>query len=337
MSVGKSEEAKLTEPGERFVAVPFETQDYVSKQYGDARIDCYITEPTKGVLASTGLMLLIHGWGNDGSVSYRDDAAFYADEFDFVVVRVEYRDCGREAHHPESPRTFDRPYDFSKLQTIDSLRAAHAALERYPHLDRRRLVLWGGSQGAHIAAQCLVFAPELWSAAVLCCGLYIPLTFERQVAGGFAWDVRNYPGMGFVEYALGPGTTFDCEREFDIRNTVRNAHLISGNVPVAIIHGTVDDNVDIRHAVELHARMRALGKRSTFVPIPNGDHGLGGAELEDENSRLKATLKHASHLLSGRRHSPGTWKPDVHIPVTGGEFRVCHSSAGPSLNFVAGA
>ena len=318
---------------QRHRTIAFETQDYVSKQYGDARIDCYVTEPSPGVTPSTGLMLLIHGWGNDGSVSYREDAEHFADAFDFVVVRVEYRDCGREAHHPEAPLTFDRPYDFSKLQTIDALRAAWNVLEHYPDVDRRRIVLWGGSQGAHIAGQCLIWQPELWSAAVLCCGLFIPMTYDQQVAGGFTWDVKNKPGMGFVEYALGEGQSFDTKREFDIRNTVRNAHLIANDVPIAIIHGTVDDNVDIRHAVELYARLSAHGKTVSFHAVAGGDHGLAGAEGSDENTRRKATLKHASGLLSQRRLAPGNWNNRVSIPVTGGSYSIICETAGPTLTF----
>ncbi len=323
----------LTESTDRHQTVAFATQDYVSHCYGDARIDCYVTEPIAGVRETTGLLLLIHGWGNDGSVSYREDAAFHADEFDFVVVRVEYRDCGREAHHPEAPLTFDRPYDFSKLQTIDSLRAAAAALARYPQLDRRRIALWGGSQGAHIAAQCLVFAPTLWSGAVLCCGLYAALTNEQKLEGGFIWDVRNHPGLGFVEYALGPGLTWDEPHEYDIRSAIRNAHLMPAGVPIEIVHGTVDDNVDIRHAVELYARLRAHDKLVAFHAVANGDHGLGGAEAHDENSRMKATLKHASRALTHVRSTPGTWPDAVTIPVTGGTYRITYPLEGGTLHF----
>ena len=182
----------------RIKTITFPTQDYVSRQHGDATIDGYVTEPAQGVTDQTGFLLLIHGWGNDGSVSYEEESIEFADLFDLVVTRVEYRDCGREAHHPEPGVTFDRPYDFSKLQTIDALRAAKATLDRYPDLDRTRMMLWGGSQGAQIAAQCLVFAPTLWSAAVLCCGLYHPYTFDRQQEDGYAFDMVHYPGSGFI-------------------------------------------------------------------------------------------------------------------------------------------
>lgn len=321
---------------DRIERIAYPTQDYVSRQYGDSRIDCYVTTPTHGVREKTGHLLLVHGWGNDGSVAYEDESLDFSDRFDLVVTRVEYRDCGREAHHPIPPATFDRPYDFSKLQTVDALRAMWATLARYPNLDRRRFFLWGGSQGAHIAAQCLVFAPELWAGAVLCCGLYRAMTYEQTVAGGYRYDVVHYPGYGFVEYALGLGETFPAEHEFDIRNSIRNAHLIPAGIPIALIHGTVDDNVDIRHAVELYARLLTHGRDARLFAIAGGDHGLGGAENPDLDTRAKATLRFASAILAGRRTEPARLPaaPTV-IPVTGGSYEVRFAEEGPSLVFIA--
>lgn len=311
----------------------FRTQDYTGKVHGDDRIDCYVTTPDSGVTESTGFLLLIHGLGNDGKVAYEADSRFYANEFDLVVTRVEYRHSGREAHHPVAPQTFDKPYDFSKLQAIDCLRAAKATLDRYPQLDRRRMILWGGSQGAHLSAQCLVFAPELWSAAILCCGLYLVMPYERQVELGFAYDCRQYPGVGFHEYTRDPTDWFTEQHEFEIRSPLRHAHLMPPDVPIALIHGTLDDNVDIRHAVELYARLLAHGKETRFVPISLGNHLLAGAEAEDENTRLKASMKHARDLFSRRRATPGVWPRETEIPVTGGCYRVTFGNEGAALHF----
>jgi len=106
-----------------------------------------------------------------------------------------------------------------------------------------------------------------------------------------------------------------------------------GDVPIEIIHGTVDDNVDIRHAVELYARLRAQDKRVAFHAIANGDHGLGGAESDDENTRLKATLKHARHALTRVRSTPGTWPDEVVVSVTGGTYRIGYPTEGATLRF----
>lgn len=319
----------------RIRVCPFETQDYQSRQYGDARIDSYVTEPAGGVNRETGLLLLIHGWGNDGQAAYAEESLAYADQFNLVVTRVEFRQCGREAHHPEPGKTYDQPYDFSKLQTIDCLRAAYATMAQYPQIDRSRLMIWGGSQGGHLGAQCLVFAPHLWALAVLNCGVYLPLTGDQSRDLGFGLDLKsNAAGLGFVETALGAGATFTPAEE-DIRNPWKNAALMSPQTPVILIHGTLDTTVDIKHSVFLHARLLGLGHPVAFYAIENGDHSLQAAAFPDENSRWKATLKYASHALqSSRRSAVNLFQTEpTRIPVRGGTFSVSFSFSGPTLTF----
>lgn len=317
----------------RIQVCPFETQDYCSRQYGDARIDRYVTEPAGGVNSQTGLLLLIHGWGNDGQAAYADDSLVYADQFNLVVTRVEFRHCGREAHQPAPGKTYDQPYDFSKLQTIDCLRAAYATLAQYPQIDRSRLLIWGGSQGGHIGAQCLVFAPHLWALAILNCGLYLPLTGREARNIGFCFDLQaNENGSGFVEHALGIGNTFTPAEE-DIRSPWKNAALMSPHTPVILIHGTLDTTVDIKHSVFLQARRLGLGYPVSFYAIENGGHSLKEASFEDENSRLKATLKYASLALKKSRRANVDLFPTqaTQIPVRGGSFSVSYPISGPIL------
>lgn len=320
---------------DRIQRIPFATQDYVSVQYGDGRIDMYVTEPAGGVRESTGLLLLLHGWGNDGCEAYAADSVAFADGFDLVVTRVEYRQCGREASAPLPGETYDMPYDFSRLQTIDCVRAAYATLARYPQIDRTRLLLWGGSQGGHLGAQCLVFAPHLWALAVLTCGLYLPMTHAQSMAAGFH-DLSARPGCGFVECALGAGETF-APAEEDIRNPLRNAGLMPAATPVILIHGTHDETVDIRHSVWLYARLLGLGRPVRFYAVEGGDHGLVWATFEDENSRLKATLKYAADALREARRPDAYAVPGapVRIAVRGGTYRVDYPPDGPVLRWMA--
>ena len=236
----------------RIKTIPFATQDYISVQHGDERIDMYVTEPAGGVTPSTGMMLLMHGWGNNGMEAYAQESLEYADQLDLVVTRVEYRNSGREARNPLPGSTTDMPYDFSKFQTIDCLRAAYATLQLYPQISRERLILWGGSQGGHLGAQCLIFAPHLWALAVLTCGVYVPLTYDEAQAQGFSLDLRMHPGNGFVQAALGVENRFEPAEE-DIRNPVRNATLMPENVPVILLHGTGDQTVDARHSMSMYA------------------------------------------------------------------------------------
>lgn len=318
----------------RIQTVPVATQDYVSVQYGDERIDTYVTEPARGVKSTTGFLLLIHGWGNDGSAAYAEDSIVYADEFDLVVTRVEFRQSGREARTEYPGGRYDSPYDFSKLQTIDCLRAACATLARYPQIDHSRLLLWGGSQGAHLCAQCLVFAPHLWAMAVLSCGLFQPLTQSQTQQGGFAFDLRDSTGSGFVEAALGDGQTFSPAEE-DIRNPLLNASLMPPDVPVVLIHGTNDQTADIRHSVMMYARLLGLHRPVQFYAIETGDHGLALATFKDEDSRLKATFKYVSPTFRSARRKDVNLTPiePVRIPVRGGTFEVSYPQSGPTLKW----
>ena len=319
----------------RIQTIPVAVQDYVSVRHGDDRIDMYVTEPAAGVKSGTGLMLLLHGWGNDGSVAYAEDSVAFADRCDLVVTRVEYRHSGREARNPAPDRPYDVPYDFSKLQTIDCLRAAYATLRLYPQIERKRLILWGGSQGGHLGAQCMIFAPHLWALAVLTCGLYLPMTGADAQSMGFGMDLRATPGRGFIECALGPGNTF-VPAEEDIRNPWRNAALMPPGVPVFLIHGTQDETVDIKHSVFMYARLLGLGRPARFYAIENGNHALVWSTFKDEDSRLKATLKYAGDSLLSARRPDATLRPSgpVRIPVRGGAFEVSYPDDGPTLGWL---
>jgi len=312
---------------DRVQTVPFRTQAYRSVRHDSEFIDMYVTEPAAGVRETTGLLLLIHGFGNDGMLAYESESMDFADRFDLVVTRVEYRLCGRESHHYDQIPRIDVPYDLSKMQTIDCLRAAYATLARYPRIDRSRLYIWGGSQGAHIGAQCLIFAPHLWALAVLLCGIYQVLTPGEVRRMGFGMDrtMRGEPGL--IERAWGGGDPLE-PHELEIRDPYRNASMMPAQAPIALIHGTMDDAADIKHSVFLYARLLALGRDARFFAVDMGNHGLNGARRDDENTRLKATVKYAGDLLQEARRPDVQLEPpeSVRIPVTGGVYVVDYFS-----------
>ncbi|MCC6704374.1 MAG: alpha/beta fold hydrolase [Thermomicrobiales bacterium] len=324
----------MTTPA-RIQTIPFPTQDYRSRVYGDRRIDCYVSVPSMGVTSSTGLLLMLHGRGANGQVSLEAESLDLSDRFDLVVTRVEYRQSGRESADGGDTGSFDKPYDYSKLQVVDCLRAARTTLDRYPEIDRRRLILWGGSQGGHIGGLCLIYAPDLWSAAMLCSGPSRLFSSINKQEEGFAWDLRGYGGQTLWELTRDPADQHVPEHEFDIRNLLLHAARFPDGVPVALIHGTHDDIVDIRHATELTAKLRMLGKRADLVPIYRGNHLLNTAPAQDENSRVKACVKYTPHLFTHRRPESGRWPRETVIPVTGGTYRVTFGHEGATLQFEA--
>jgi hypothetical protein len=52
-----------------------------------------------------------HGWGNDSSLAYREQAEEFADRYNLVVVRVKYRDVD-ERRATRLSATYDIPYTF---------------------------------------------------------------------------------------------------------------------------------------------------------------------------------------------------------------------------------
>ena len=325
---------------ERIRTLPFHTQAYQSRTYGDDRIDAYLTTPAKGISDNTGILLLLHGWGNNGQEAYADDSLIYADRYDLLVVRVEYRHSGREmrlAGHElpvTQPTTYEIPYDCSKLQTVDCLRALAAAFDAFPAIRRDRIVLWGGSQGAMLTAQCLVFAPRTFSLAILVAGAFHPTSRDDVLHKGYSLDVRSADGtqVGFEEHALGPGRRFsDAERE--IRSPFLHADLMPGNIPLHLIHGVADNTCDIRNTTRLYSLLRRHGKTAFFHPITGGNHGLEGA-APDEDTRLKATLKYvpdADWQVHRNLADDFTFDHDLPVITSGGTFRMQYRAGIPTL------
>lgn len=317
---------------ERTITVPFITQDYQSRIYGDNRVDAYITSPSGGVSSNTGILLLLHGWSNNGEEAYADDSLLLSDRYDLLVVRVEYRHSGREALSKQP--SYDIPYDCCKLQTVDCLRALASAFTTFPSVRRDRIIVWGGSQGAMLVAQCLITAPQTFSMSVLASGLFHPTSRNDVRHGGYALDVHSADGalIGFEEYALGTQQQFTAA-EREIRSPVLHTMLMPNDIPIHLIHGVNDTCCDIRHSTRLYSLLRRDGKTAFFHPVTGGEHGLGGAAA-DEDTRLKATLKYVPdadwwHRLNLR--DDFTFDHDVPVATAHGTYRMQYQNGIPTL------
>lgn len=317
---------------ERTMKLPFSTQDYQSRIYGDSRVDAFITHPSNGVSDNTGTLLMLHGWGNNGREAYADDSLLLSDRYDLLVVRVEYRHSGREALSKQP--TYDIPYDCSKLQTVDCLRALASAFTAFPSVRRDRIIVWGGSQGAMLAAQCLITAPNTFSMAILASGLFHPTSRKDVLQGGYALDVHSADGtrVGFEEHALGAQQQFtDAEREF--RSPVLHTMLMPGDTPIHLIHGVDDTCCDIRHSTRLYSLLRRDGKAAFFHPISGGEHGLAGAAA-DEDTRVKATLKYVPDTDWWRHQSlrdDFTFDHDIPVATAHGTYHMQYRNGIPTL------
>ncbi|MFH1009550.1 MAG: prolyl oligopeptidase family serine peptidase [Candidatus Latescibacterota bacterium] len=314
------------------------TQDYVSPHPGREGIEILVTEPVSGVTEETGAMLLVHGWGGSG-LDYARDAHVYANLFDLVVVRVGFREAGTASRCGEVG-SWDVPYDASKLQTVDCLRALGYVLSEYP-VNKKRVYGWGGSQGGHIIMLASLWAPNTFAGVVSCCGLSKLTTRSEVESGEYGSDMvqrnKEMGICGFVELVLGPNVAFS-DAELDLRNVQKLARLVPDEVAYHLIHGTRDDAADMRHTTVLYTEMVRAGRRPHLHLIEEGEHSLAGA-AQDEDTRLKATLKYASMVLDRKRPSDCTdfdARMQVEIPVSGGTYVVDYASGAktsPTLCF----
>lgn len=228
----------------------------------DRDVQALVVKPAE-IGDATGLMLTVHGFGNN-RYQYVEDMAEYARRYNVVVVSPEYRGSGLACSRPDADgRGFDVPYDASFLQTIDVLNAVPAMLERYPGLDARRIVAWGGSQGGHIVLLASAWAPNTFSVTVDCCGL----AFPNKV---FQGKVRDW-----------------SQADQAIRDVTRVAGRIRSRVWV--IHGTADEVVPVEHAHRVSEAFSRAGADFGTVLVEGGDHFLA-----PPTTRLIQTLKHCT-------------------------------------------
>ena len=318
--------------------ISVETQDYVSPHKDQDGIEILVSEPVSGLTEHTGALLLVHGWGGSKD-DYTRDAHVYANLFDVVVVQVGFRGAGSASGSGEVG-SWDVPYDASKLQTLDCLRALGFVLAGYP-VNKTRVYGWGGSQGGHIIMLASLWAPHTFAGVISCCGLSKLTTRDEVESGEYGMDQverrRETDTCGFEELALGKGQCFS-EAERDLRNVQRHARLVPEDVEYCLIHGTSDQAVDMRHTLALYTGMVRANRRPHLHLIEEGQHSLDGA-APDEDTRLKATLKYASSLFDRVRPSEETdfdTGGRIEIPVSGGKFIVDFSSgamASPALRF----
>jgi acetyl esterase/lipase len=198
----------------------------------------------------------------------------------YVVASIDYRLSG-EARYPAA------------VQDVNSA-IAHLRLHASEWgIDPARVVLWGASAGAYLAAMSATtcddprYAPALSTgrmsrrqaaaasaAAVSHCvqavvswyGLFdlVPLAAGRGSRRATADDVRQFLGCGRAPCA-------DMAREASPL-----AHVSSSTPPMLLVHGTADTEVPFAQTVEMAAALRKAHVRVDMRLINGANHGLIG-------------------------------------------------------------
>ena len=213
----------------------------------------------------TGVMLFCHGWGcNRYQPQERMEAA--ADNFNLLCISPEFRMSGFD-YDPVGGYGWYKPYDLSFYQTFDALLSLRFILELQPNLNHRRIFVYGGSQGGHIALLSTIYAPNTFAAV-----------FSSSA-------MTCVPENGHL--AEGTGRIFS-----DAEQKVRSVpYLIDRlNTPLFMEHGTNDETVD--HAINtavVECLMKKRGKPCEVVYYEGGHHDLQPAISKLEAFKLMAS------------------------------------------------
>ncbi len=199
----------------------------------------------------TGAMLFCHGWGGN-RFQHQDKMEAVADKFNLLCLSPEYRMSGFD-YNPRRGWGWYKPYDLSFYQTFDALLALRFILQLHPNLNRRRIFVYGGSQGGHIALLSAIYAPNTF-AAVYSSSAMVCVPDEQATL------------------AESTGRLFsDAERK------VRSVPFLIDrfDTPLFMEHGTGDETVD--HATNtavVEALMKERGKPCDVVYYEGGHHDL---------------------------------------------------------------
>ncbi|MBO7091166.1 MAG: alpha/beta fold hydrolase, partial [Victivallales bacterium] len=110
----------------------------------------------------TGAMLFCHGWGGN-RFQHQEFMKAVADKFNLLCLSPEYRMSGFD-YAPRGGYGWFKPYDLSFYQTFDALLALRFILRLHTNLNHKRIFVYGGSQGGHIALLSAIYAPNTFAA-----------------------------------------------------------------------------------------------------------------------------------------------------------------------------
>jgi len=217
----------------------------------------------------TGAMLFCHGWGSN-RFQHQEFMKAVADKFNLLCLSPEYRMSGFD-YAPRSGLGWFKPYDLSFYQTFDALLALRFILRLHTNLNHKRIFVYGGSQGGHIALLSAIYAPN---------------TFAAVYSSSAMVCVPNQPNL-----AEATGRFF-TDAECKVRSV---PYLIDRlDTPLFMEHGTGDETVD--HALNtavVEALMKERGKPCEVVYYEGARH-----DLSPVITKLDAFMRMAPKFLS---------------------------------------
>jgi dipeptidyl-peptidase-4 len=166
----------------------------------------------------------------------------------FIVVRIDGRGT------PGRGRTWERAIarDLATVPLADQIAVLDALFAKNPALDPERVAISGWSFGGYMAALAVLRRPD---------------RFRAGVAGAPVTDWRNYDTHYTERYM---GLVEDNLKAYEATSLVASAGALER--PLLIVHGTTDDNVHLRHALELGDALFRAGRPFELLPLNGFTH-----------------------------------------------------------------
>lgn len=149
------------------------------------------------------------------------------------------------------------------LAMQDDLSDAVAWLGKQGIADPGRVCIVGGSYGGYAALMGVAKTPKLYRCAVSFAGVTDLLDLAAHE--------RQYVNMSAV-FARQVGSSWDDRDQLKATSPVRLADKIE--VPVLLMHGTLDRSVPFEQSEDMADALKSAGKRVRFVKQEDGDHHL---------------------------------------------------------------
>ncbi|MER5391353.1 prolyl oligopeptidase family serine peptidase [Saccharopolyspora sp. NPDC002686] len=155
--------------------------------------------------------------------------------------------------------------DLANPPLQDQVDALHAAAEQHPELDLDRVAIRGWSFGGYLSALAVLRRPDVFHAAVVGAGVVDWRLYDTHYTERYLGDPNEAPEVYEANSLLADAPKLDR--------------------PMLIVHGTVDDNVVLAHALRLSAALTAAARPHTVLPLPGVSH-MPTDETTSENLLL---------------------------------------------------
>lgn len=228
---------------------------------GGVQVPGYLTLPPKGAGKNLPAIVLPHGgpsardeWGFDWL------AQFFAAR-GYAVIQPNYRGSAGFGDQWEGANGFK---DWETA--IGDISASARYLIDQGIADPKRLAIVGWSYGGYAALQSAAVQPNLYKAAVAIAPVTDLSLLKRHA--------QNFTSSRIVEEFVGAGP------HVTQGSPARRAASI--NVPVLLVHGDLDANVDIEHSEKMLRELQSAGKQADLLRFKGLDHQLDDSTAREE-------------------------------------------------------